>query len=186
VTHDQVEALTLGHRVGVMNQGRIQQVDAPMVLYEHPANLFVAGFIGSPPMNFFDGTLVEKGTALLFEETPSSHPDMPKPFSLRLDDSVKPRLRSCLGKPIILGIRPESIACTPAPRGASPNPSLEAVVEIVQPAGAETYLYLAGHSRPIVARVPAACSAVRNQIFALTFDVSRCHLFDRASGSALL
>ena len=69
VTHDQVEALALGHRVAVMKDGVIQQVAAPMDLYQHPSNLFVAGFIGSPPMNFFNGTVVEKGTALVFQET---------------------------------------------------------------------------------------------------------------------
>ncbi len=101
VTHDQVEALTLGQRIAVMKDGVIQQVAAPMDLYQHPANLFVAGFIGSPPMNFFDGTVVEKGAALVFQETPRDSATVPKPITLALDAAFAPPLRGFIGKPLV-------------------------------------------------------------------------------------
>jgi multiple sugar transport system ATP-binding protein len=185
VTHDQVEALTLGHRVAVMQDGRIQQVDAPTTLYAHPANLFVAGFIGSPPMNLFDGTLAEKGPALVFEETPRASTTAPRLLSLPLDASLAPRLRPHIGKPVVLGIRPEHITCSAPARAPSPQPAFEAVVELVQPMGAETYLHLAGHARPIIARVAPNHPAVPGQTLSLAFDLHHCHFFDSASGGAL-
>jgi multiple sugar transport system ATP-binding protein len=186
VTHDQVEALTLGHRVAVMRDGRIQQVDAPATLYARPANLFVAAFVGSPPMNLFDGTVTDKGTALAFEETPCSPAAAPGPLVLWLDASFVPRLRSHIGKPVVLGIRPEHITCSRPSVSSAHEGALQAVVELVQSAGAESYLHLARPARPIVARVPGSYSAAPNQTLALTFDVSNCHFFDPSSGAALL
>ena len=186
VTHDQVEALTLGHRVAVMKDGRILQVDAPMSLYAHPANLFVAGFIGSPPMNLFDGTLVERGKDLVFEESPRSDAAAARSLSLGLNPSHAPSLRGCIGKPVVIGIRPEHITCSPPQPASSPENALQAVVELVQPMGAETYLHLTGHARPIVARVSATQSAAVNEAFSLGFDLAHCHFFDPASGAALL
>jgi multiple sugar transport system ATP-binding protein len=186
VTHDQVEALSLGHRVAVMKEGRIQQVDAPMTLYSRPANLFVASFIGSPPMNLFDGTLAERNGALAFEETARAPAAAAKPIALRLDAALAARLRSHIGKPVVLGIRPEHIACAPPPGDASPESALQAVVELIQPMGAETYLYLTGHTRPIVARVPPNHPALPNQPLVLTVDLPHSHFFDPSSGAALL
>jgi multiple sugar transport system ATP-binding protein len=185
VTHDQVEALTLGHRVAVMKGGVIQQVAVPMDLYHHPANLFVAGFIGSPPMNFMDGMLLAKGSALLFQETIRDDASLPPPIGVLLDHATTPSFHSYVGKRVILGIRPEHIACWVSPSHTPPEHTVEAMVEVVQPLGSETYLYLAGHAHPLVARVGATDHFSVKQRVLVRFDMLRAHCFDPASGLAI-
>jgi len=181
VTHDQVEALTLGHRVAVVKAGVIQQVADPMTLYRHPANLFVAGFIGSPPMNFFNGTLLAKGNALFFQEQTAGSPAVPKPMILQLDDASTPPLRPYVGQSVVLGLRPEDIVLDLPPPETPLGRTAEAVVEIVQPLGSETYLHLAGHAHSFVARVRATDHFDVSQQVSLAFDVHRAHFFDPAS-----
>src|SRR5438105_938911 len=103
VTHDQVEAMTMGDRIVVMNHGRVQQNDTPLKLYREPANLFVAGFLGSPPMNFIDGKLKEESDALVFSEIEGGA------ITVRLSIKERPAARALVGKPVLLGIRPEDI-----------------------------------------------------------------------------
>lgn len=185
VTHDQVEALTLGQRVALMQDGVLQQVGAPLDLYQQPANLSVAGFIGSPPMNFFEGTVAENGAALRFQETPCNRPADSRPVTLELDAASARSLRPYIGKRVVLGIRPEHITC-----GAMQSPPLaghtfEAVVELVQPMGAETYLHLAGHTRCVIARVlPPHDARVKDRV-SLACDLRHAHFFDPASGKAI-
>ena len=186
VTHDQVEALTLGHRVAVMKDGVIQQVADPMTLYRQPANLFVAGFIGSPPMNFFNGTLLAKGDTLCFQEQTAGNPGAPQPLTLELDRASAASLRPYVGEPLVLGLRPEHIACASLRPDAPPQRAVEAAVEVVQPLGSETYLHLAGHIRSFVARVQAAEHFGAGQKVLLTFDVCHAHFFDPVSGKALV
>ena len=181
VTHDQVEALTLGHRVAVMKAGVIQQVADPMTLYRHPANLFVAGFIGSPPMNFFNGTLLAKGNALFFQEQTAGNPAVPKPMILQLDDASTPPLRPYIGQSVVFGIRPEDIVLDLPLLDTPPERTVEGVVEIVQPLGSETYLHLAGHAHSFVARVRATDHFDVSQQISLAFDVRHAHFFDPAS-----
>jgi len=186
VTHDQVEAMTLGHRVAVMDNGRLQQVATPMDLYQHPANVFVAGFIGSPPMNLFDGTLVGQGDALVFQEGTSSNTAAPQPIAVRLDDASALFLRTYVGKNVVFGIRPEHMSCAPhLPETASERP-VGTAVELVQPLGSETYLHLAGHARSFVARVGARDRFSANQKVSLTFDVRQVHFFDPTTGKAIV
>ena len=205
VTHDQVEALTLGHRIAVMKGGVIQQVADPMTLYRQPANLFVAGFIGSPPMNFFHGTLLAKGDTLCFQEQASKSPGLPNPLTIQLADAYSPPLRPYVGQPVVFGIRPENVACGlrhPAPwkPGGSaagtgsgavlpacpPECAMKAVVEVIQPMGSEAYLYLAGHAQSIVARVRSTEHFTVNQQVSLTFDMPHAHFFDPLSGTAIV
>ena len=186
VTHDQVEAMTLGHRVAVMKDGRLQQVAAPIDLYQHPANLFVAGFIGSPPMNFFEGTLLGKEDALIFQERTSSAAPAPNPLKVGLDDTCAPLLRTCVGKRVIFGLRPEHITCGPHLPEILSESAVETVVELVQPLGSETYLHLAGHVHSFVARVWAADHFSASQKVWLTFDARQAHFFDPVSGAALV
>jgi multiple sugar transport system ATP-binding protein len=186
VTHDQVEALTLGHRVAVMKEGVIQQVADPMTLYGHPANLFVAGFIGSPPMSFFHGTLLAKGDALFFREQPSQSAAVSNPITFQLADASAPPLRSYVGQRVVFGIRPENIACGPPLPETPPGCTAEAVVEVVQPMGSEVYLYLASHAHSFVARVQAADRVSVNQKVPLLFDLRHVHFFDPASGTTII
>jgi multiple sugar transport system ATP-binding protein len=186
VTHDQVEALTLGHRIAVMKAGVIQQVADPMTLYRQPANLFVAGFIGFPPMNFFHGTLLAKGDTLCFQEHASKSPGLPNPLTVQLADASAPPLRPYVGQPVDFGIRPENVSCgLPVPRSPS-ECRMEAVVEIMQPMGSEAYLYLAGHAQSIVARVRVTEHFTVNQQVSLAFDMPHAHFFDPVSGTAIV
>jgi multiple sugar transport system ATP-binding protein len=186
VTHDQVEALTLGHRVAVMKGGVIQQVADPLTLYRHPANLFVAGFIGSPPMNFFHGTLLGKGDALFFQEQTTRNPAVPTPITVQLCDAPAPSLRLYTGKSVVLGIRPEDIDCGLHQPSIPLGRTMEAVVEVVQPLGSETYLHLAGHAHSFVARVRATDHFTVKQPVSLAFDTRHAHFFDPVSGTAIL
>jgi multiple sugar transport system ATP-binding protein len=186
VTHDQFEALTLGHRVAVMKDGVIQQVAAPMDLYQQPVNLFVAGFIGSPPMNFCEGTLLGKGDALVFQETISSEAAVSNRLTVLLGNASVPTLQGYVGKQVVFGIRPEHVVCQPCLSEPAPERSMEAVVEVVQSLGSEAYLHLAGRTHSFVARVPATDHFSVNQRVALAFDVRHAHLFDPTSGAAIV
>jgi len=185
VTHDQFEALTLGHRVAVMKDGVIQQVAAPMDLYQHPANFFVAGFIGSPPMNFFQGTVSGKGDALVFQEATGDGAAVPNPITVLLDNTSAPPLQSYVGKQIVFGIRPEHVACQPRRSDPASERSAEAVVEVVQSLGSETYLHLATHAHSFVARVQATDHFNVSQQVSLAFDARHVHFFDPVSGAAI-
>jgi multiple sugar transport system ATP-binding protein len=185
VTHDQVEAMALGHRVAVMKEGRLQQVAAPMDLYQRPANFFVAGFIGSPPMNFFEGTLLGKGNALVFQESTSNRAAAPIPITVRLDDAFAALSRDYLGKTVVFGIRPEHVTCGPALAETQSEHAVETVVEMVQALGSETYLYLAGHAHSVVARVRAGDPFSIGQKVRLTFEVRQVHFFEPAAGKAI-
>jgi multiple sugar transport system ATP-binding protein len=185
VTHDQMEALTLGQRVAVMKEGVIQQVAAPMDVYERPANLFVAGFIGSPPMNFLEGTVSGKGDELVFQQQDAHSAASPNPFTIRLDDERARRLHDYIGKRVILGIRPEHVSCAAPSRVTPTEHTMEAVVEVVQPLGSETYIHLAGHGSSVTARVPATSCFSVNQRVSLVFEAPHAHFFDPATGAAI-
>jgi multiple sugar transport system ATP-binding protein len=129
VTHDQVEAMTMGHRIAVMNAGKLQQVGTPLEVYEKPVNLFVANFIGTPPMNFFNATFGDGGTTLVAEGF-----RIPVPVALRSLTATRD------GKKVVVGIRPEHIASTSRPtRGETAD--LEVEVEIVEPLGHEIVVH---------------------------------------------
>ena len=186
VTHDQVEALTLGHRVAVMKEGVIQQVADPMTLYRRPANLFVAGFIGSPPMNFLHGTLLAKRGELFFQEQAGKSPAVPNPVTVQLAGASAPPLRPYVGQRVVFGIRPEDLVCrSPLPETPQGG-TAEAVVEVIQPMGSEAYLYLASHAHSLVARARAMDQFSVNQKISLAFDMPHAHFFDPASGVAVV
>jgi multiple sugar transport system ATP-binding protein len=186
VTHDQDEALTLGDRIAVMKRGVIQQVGAPMELYQRPANLFVAGFIGSPPMNFFKGTLVSKANALFFREQPGAGATPPNPITLRLDEAHSAPMRAYAEKPVILGLRPENIFNQQCTLQTSPDQTVEAAADLVQPMGSETLVHLSSGAHSYVVRLPATNAVRVAQKLALVFEMSRAHFFDPATESALV
>ena len=174
VTHDQVEAMTMGDRICVMKDGEIQQVAAPLELYNHPANLFVAGFIGSPPMNFFRGQLIASHGRLNFREDNATA----TPLELAMPDSVAARARDFAGRAIILGIRPENVRETAAPAPPEAARTAEVEVEVAEPMGAETLLYLSTGATSFIARVGPADRFRSKQKIQVTFDLERAHLFE--------
>ena len=161
VTHDQVEAMTMADRLVVLESGRIQQVGTPEQVYETPANRFVAGFIGSPAMNFFPVTLDGGGAAL----ADGSRIDLP--------------VTGAAG-PAVLGLRPE--AMVPAPDGA---PGLRVTVTLVEPLGSDTLVHFRLGEADYVARVPPETRPRVGDHLTLAADGARCHLFDASSGALL-
>jgi multiple sugar transport system ATP-binding protein len=177
VTHDQVEAMTMGTRIAVQSAGVLQQVDTPQNLYDHPANTFVAGFIGSPAMNFFDAKLVGSGEGIQVQ-TSALAVDVPT-------DQVA-ALNGHLGKDVIFGIRPEDIhdkRFTPVGVTAVP---LTARVDVIEPMGSERYLYLVIGDKSFVARVDPRSAASVGQELEIIFNMDNMHLFDARTEEALL
>ena len=177
VTHDQVEAMTMGDRIVVMNNGVIQQVDEPLTLYDNPKNMFVAGFIGSPPMNFFKGTIEQRSGGLWFVEQTASG-NGAKGFLTRINEEMAKKLTGHVGKPVVFGSRPEDINDQRHASFAQPDQTASATVEVVEPMGAEIYLYLNSGSHSFVARVNPHEKAEVGQKLDMAFDMRKCHFFD--------
>jgi multiple sugar transport system ATP-binding protein len=178
VTHDQIEAMTMGDRICVMRDGLIMQVATPLDLYNHPANMFVAGFIGSPPMNFFRGEVRAAEAHVHFAlEGVSGAAQL-----LTLTGEFAERARSQVGRTVVLGIRPENIRLAEA----SDDPhAFEAVVELAEPMGAETILHLQLGANPFIARVrPTAVPAAGTRIRVVA-DCTHAHLFDPVTEAVL-
>ncbi|WHZ19463.1 MAG: glycerol-3-phosphate ABC transporter, ATP-binding protein UgpC [Rhodanobacteraceae bacterium] len=173
VTHDQVEAMTLGQRIVVLHDGEIQQIDTPMNLYERPANLFVAGFLGSPAMNFFRGRLRDDVDALAMDGA-----------SLPLAGAPAPGLplQALRGRDIVLGLRPEHLQLA---RGDARHASFDAVLEVIEPIGNEVFLNLRFGDTALVARVPPQALPTPGATLRLQFDPAHLHVFDAASGSRI-
>ena len=194
VTHDQVEAMTMGQRIVVMHQGEVQQVDAPLALYNRPANLFVAGFIGSPAMNFLDGRLVRRDGLRFVADTPDGAEPLaiplPANWSARAAGGVEGAAGSgasaaverLLDRPLVLGIRPEHVALR-APGAAD---AFAAPVQVIEPLGNETLLYFTVAGRLFVVRGPGDADAAVDRPVGLALAAEHVHLFDPASGQALL
>jgi multiple sugar transport system ATP-binding protein len=181
VTHDQVEAMTMGDRICVMKDGHIQQVAPPLELYNRPDNLFVAGFIGSPPMNFFRGTLRRDGQTVRFVETN----DKSAPASLVLTDDLARRAAGHLGRPVVFGIRPEDVQDTLTLSNPDPGRTLDVRVDVSEPMGAETLLYLDTGATSFIARVRPTDRFEPNQRVKVLVNVEKGHLFDAQSEKAL-
>ena len=187
VTHDQVEAMTLGDRIAVMKDGAIEQVATPKQLYERPANVFVAGFIGTPPMNFLSGLIVDQGHGFYFQGGPSGTvPDELCPIRLRLEAALAPPLRSYVGKTVTLGIRPEDLCYQPEGTAAAPEPTVEFLVEAVQPMGFEAHVHLVGENQSLVARVSPSAKLCAKQRVRFAFRLRNAHFFEPRTGKTLI
>lgn len=185
VTHDQVEAMTMGDRICVMKDGIIQQIDAPLELYNRPVNKFVAGFIGSPPMNFIEVQIVKQAQELWLREMGAEN--SPNHAQLKLIPEMKEAAKNYLGQTVTLGIRPEAIYDRLFYAGGIHEGScLKAAVEVVEPMGAEKYLYLNTGKNSIVARVEPNNSAKPHQDIDLIFNMEQIHLFDPQSGKTIV
>jgi multiple sugar transport system ATP-binding protein len=204
VTHDQTEAMTLGHRVAVMKKGLLQQIAAPQVLYDHPDNLFVAGFIGSPAMNFLSGTLARNGSGAFSVQLGQE--------TLRVPESVlsdRPALKSWVDKQVIVGIRPEDIEDAALVRDDTEGSTLVGRAELVEPLGSDLMVHVSTDAPRAVAEDMAELakdvdeggpladrsivvarfnprSAVRlGETVTMALATERLHFFDPASGTAL-
>lgn len=178
VTHDQVEAMTMGDRIVVMKDGLIQQVDEPIALYDHPKNMFVAGFIGSPPMNFFKGAIEQRAGGLWFVEAGANGA---KGVAVRVSAEAAAKLTGYVGKAVVFGVRPEDINEKAIAAYAQPEQTIAATVEVVEPMGAEVYIYLTTGAHSFIARVNAHQRADVGQKLAVAFDLQKSHFFDGAT-----
>ncbi len=174
VTHDQVEAMTMGDRICVMKDGNIMQVAEPLELYNHPQNLFVAGFIGSPAMNFFKGTLRRAAGHVSFvEDNPGG-----APLTIALNEALAGKSSSHIDRPVVLGIRPEAIHDSLTVEAAEAGLTAEVKVEVSEPMGSETLLYLDTGATSFIARVSPTDRFQAGQKVQVTFDLTHAHLFD--------
>ncbi|HVR42616.1 MAG TPA: sn-glycerol-3-phosphate ABC transporter ATP-binding protein UgpC [Thermoanaerobaculia bacterium] len=170
VTHDQVEAMTMGHRIAVMNAGRLQQVGTPLEVYERPVNLFVANFIGTPPMNFFRGRIADGGAELRAGT-----------FTVRLAEAGG---RARPDGEVVAGIRPEHVVASPGePRG--PAARVEGTVELVEPLGHEVVVHVRAGEDMLVTSVDPAQAPRLDDAIELRIELERLHLFDAASEQRL-
>jgi multiple sugar transport system ATP-binding protein len=183
VTHDQVEAMTIGDRIAVLNRGVVQQLGEPISVYERPANLFVASFIGWPRMNFFDANVVQKDADIFVEEQ-SDGAIVGSRFSAMLETEAAARLKQYAGKKIVFGIRPEKMHVSQL--AAANGSSIEAMVEVVEPIGAERFLYLARGNQSLAARMSGGENPEVKQKLALSFEMTEARFFDPGTGKAIV
>jgi multiple sugar transport system ATP-binding protein len=178
VTHDQTEAMTMGDRIAVMRDGILQQLDTPQNLYDHPTNMFVAGFIGSPSMNFFPSTLEQSGQELLIKG---------EGFQLKVPPQYRQALASQAGKPITFGLRPEDVADVRMEPNADPASVVPVTVDVVEPMGSEIYLYLVTTGgQQFVARVDPLTKVQPGEKMQVTFDMAKMHAFDQTTQQTLM
>ncbi len=177
VTHDQTEAMTLGDRICVMKDGLIQQVDSPLNIYERPANVFVAGFIGTPPMNFIRGRLC--GHKESFHFISDNGIDIPLPESWNV------KLSSHAEKAAVFGIRPEDIGSEHA-ESVPDAPSLNCQIEVIEPMGSETYIYFNLGGSACIAKVDAHRRIKVGDSLKLPLLMSKAHLFDAETEKIIL
>ena len=170
VTHDQIEAMTLGTRIAVMKDGQILQFDDPLQIYNEPANKFVAGFIGSPPMNFLEGKITKKDGRLYFDEGQ---------LKVKIQEAMYVELRKYLEKDIIFGIRPENIYDKLFASAASPDNTARLKCEVIEPMGSENHLLLSTQNNSLIAIVDAHDKPQIGQYLEMVLNMNRVHFFDK-------
>ena len=177
VTHDQVEAMTMADRIFIMSQGVLQQSGAPMEVYARPVNRFVAGFIGSPAMNFVDATLTARDGGL-FVDTDG--------FRVRMPEAFAAALASYAGKTVVFGVRPEDIALS-GPAGAADDRSITARAEVVETLGSEMFVHLSCGAHNLVARLemPERLPSVGETLH-MTLKMPKTHVFDKETQRAIV
>ncbi len=188
VTHDQTEAMTMGTRIVVMKDGFIQQVDAPQILYDKPCNMFVAGFIGSPQMNFLDAVVLKEGEDFFVEfgsedtKTRAGVKYKIKLPSYKNEDKLERKvglLEPYVNKHVVMGIRPEHVHNEPDLLKKFKDGLVSANVEVTELMGAETYLYMNCEGQNINARVEPSNTAKPGDTIQIALETDRIHLFDK-------
>ena len=177
VTHDQVEAMTMGSRIVVMKDGVVQQVASPLDLYHHPVNRFVAGFIGSPPMNFFEGTIENRGNGLYFNEGACA---------VKLAKEQESKLFEYKDKPIVFGIRPGDVMAVERCPECDSDQHVTADVEVIEPMGDEVFVYMNTGKHPFTAKIMEEDRVVVGKPFAVCFNMSKTHFFDPESEQTII
>ena len=173
VTHDQVEAMTMATRIVVMKDGLIQQVDTPQNLYDVPVNLFVAGFMGTPQMNFINAKLEKKGEDVYINFAGNS-------LKLPNDKAQNPDLKDYIGKEVIAGLRPECIHDEPMYLSSMADHVITCTVDVTELMGNEIFLYLAAdEEQSLTARVSSRSTARAGDTVKVALDLSRMHIFDK-------
>lgn len=178
VTHDQTEAMTMGDRIVVMKDGFIQQVGAPLEIYDHPVNVFVAGFIGTPPMNFIDVVLKKDGDDFIVQT---------ETFKLKIDPERVNQIKnigSYVDKEIILGIRPENIADAKVSPGPEDS-TLLAMVDVTEPMGSEVIVYFSNGEAQFIGRVDPYSEAKTGDQHPVSFNMKKIHLFDKETENVI-
>jgi len=169
VTHDQVEAMTMGSRIAVINHGELMQIDTPQKLYDEPANMFVAGFIGSPAMNFFDAKIEKSGGGLIVQSDA---------FEVEIPKAKAKPFEGYAGKDVIFGIRPEDIYNPKFPVSGIAAAPVECKVDLLELMGDEIYVYLISGSQDLVARVDPRSDYKVGDKVTVAFDMNNFHIFD--------
>ncbi len=177
VTHDQVEAMTMGDRIVILKDGVVQQIDNPINLYDNPATVFVAGFIGSPPMNFFNGTIKSEDAALSFDEGR---------FKVRVSDEHREKVAPYTDKKMIFGIRPEDVWTRANAIGPTEGREVTSLIEVVEPMGSEVYLYLNTGISSYIARVKSHPKSAVRQNIDMVFNMDKAHFFDPETEKAVV
>jgi len=178
VTHDQVEAMTMGDRIAVMNNGVIQQCDKPLTLYNHPANLFVASFIGSPSMNLIPVTIVKEGSELAADAGS---------FKLTLPPAQAERARNHVDKTCMFGIRPEDIYDMRLANqvASTPGNTITVDIDVTEPLGSDIEMYLKCGEVSLIAKIDSASPAQIGDRMEVILDMNKSHLFDKQTEQAL-
>ena len=173
VTHDQIEAMTMGHRIAVMKDGKLQQLGSPLEVYERPANIFVAKFIGTPPMNFFSATLEDGGSRVVNGA-----------FSLPVADSLKAVTTGKSGRKVEVGIRPDHLLSPEVP-ARGPVASLDLKVELVEPLGNEIIVHGRAGDASLVFRLPPTRAPEHGSLFKVHVELDALQLFDATTEQRL-
>ena len=176
VTHDQVEAMTMGTRIAVMKDGVLQQIDTPQNLYDRPDNIFVAGFIGSPSMNFFDATLTGDDNGLFVDAGA---------FRLKLPDEKAAQFKSLRGKSVIFGIRPEDVHDPDFVPPGIHTAIVPSKVEVTELMGHEVIVYLSAKDKPFLARVDPRSKARVGNNLDVALNLDNIHIFDKQTEKAV-
>ncbi len=174
VTHDQIEAMTMGTRIVVLKDGIMHQFDDPQTIYEYPANTFVAGFIGSPQMNFMDGRIIEEGNSIFVEF-------MGNRISICKNKGNILKEKGYVGKEVIIGIRPEHIDLN----SNENQEGIGAKVEVTELLGSETYVHLKVEDKTIVARIEPSIMVRVDDNVKVSFDLEKIHVFDKDTEKAI-
>ena len=178
VTHDQVEAMTMADRIFIMNKGVVQQIGAPMEVYAKPANRFIAGFIGSPAMNFIDATVVAADGGLIIDAGA---------FRVKVPDSFCPRLETFAGRHVVFGVRPEDIAAHDASSGAENGNTVTMRAEVVETLGSEIFAHLTCGADAIVARMDVPETPLRvGESLQVDLKMAKTHVFDFETSQTII